>query len=85
MFHLTGEEFYTKWEVFAVNQGIEQDVELDRDLLDQLKQVIQAEFMKKTSAGIPNRPSKLDPNFPSTNLPKRTVLTSETLQAKMYV
>ncbi|KNE66273.1 hypothetical protein AMAG_10506 [Allomyces macrogynus ATCC 38327] len=50
MYHVSAEDLFTKWEVYAVNRNLSSDDVMTHDHLEDLRRSIQAEFTKKTIA-----------------------------------
>ncbi|KNE57529.1 hypothetical protein AMAG_03231 [Allomyces macrogynus ATCC 38327] len=62
MYHVSAEDLFTKWEVYAVNRNLSSDDVMTRDHLEDLRRAIQAEYTKKTVAARHDHHRVLEPS-----------------------
>ncbi|KAJ3368888.1 DNA-directed DNA polymerase alpha subunit pol12 [Allomyces arbusculus] len=76
MYHVSAEDLFTKWEVYAVNRNLSSDDVMTRDHLDDLRRAIQAEFTKKTVAARHDHHRVSEPSAASALRPLRATPAS---------
>ncbi|KAJ3358189.1 DNA-directed DNA polymerase alpha subunit pol12 [Allomyces javanicus] len=81
MYHVSAEDLFTKWEVYAVNRNLSSDDVMTRDHLEDLRRAIQTEFAKKTVAARHDHHRVPEPSATGALRPLRATPASATMSA----